>query len=312
MRPATQPERDHHVKQNEFLNQLIEAGLLLPSGVRGVYGRNATFERIVRGFGSIITKIAKDDGAEFVDFPPLVTRSNFEKTDYARSFPHLMGSIHSFFGDDARHEAMLETLAAGGDWSTHLGKSDLMLCPAACYPLYPTLRGTLPEDGRLVDLMGFVFRHEPSDDPARMQMFRQRENIRIGSEDDVREFRDRWLERGQAVLASIGLDAQAEVANDPFFGQSGRLLSVSQRAQALKFELLYPIHSADAPTALSSCNYHQDHFGRAYDIRLPDGSFAHTACVGFGVERVALALLKTHGLSPPRWPVSVRTALDLD
>ncbi|WP_394839415.1 amino acid--[acyl-carrier-protein] ligase [Pendulispora rubella] len=296
---------------SEFAHQLIEARILFPSGVRGVYGRSGLFERIVRGFGAIITKFAEDDGAEFVDFPPLVTRANFEKTDYARSFPQLMGSVHSFFGDDAHHERMLETLSAGEDWSTHLGKTELMLCPAACYPLYPTLRGTLPEAGKLVDLMGLVFRHEPSDDPARMQMFRQRENIRIGSEDDVREFRDRWLERGQAVLESLGLETRAEVANDPFFGEGGKMLAVSQRAQALKFELLYPIHSEDAPTAISSCNYHQDHFGRAYDIRLSDGSFAHTACVGFGVERVTLALFKKHGLVPADWPAHVRTALGL-
>jgi hypothetical protein len=36
---------------------------------------------------------------------------------------------------------------------------------------------------------------------------------------------------------------------------------------------------------------------------------AHSACVGFGLERCALALLKVHGLHTSSWPVSVRSAL---
>ena len=36
---------------------------------------------------------------------------------------------------------------------------------------------------------------------------------------------------------------------------------------------------------------------------------AHTGCVGFGMERVTLALLKTHGLDPKSWPKQVRETL---
>ena len=60
------------------------------------------------------------------------------------------------------------------------GLTEVVLTPAACYPVYPTLTGTLPPEGRLVDVVTFVYRHEPSDDPARLQMFRQREYVRIG------------------------------------------------------------------------------------------------------------------------------------
>ena len=40
--------------------------------------------------------------------------------------------------------------------------------------------------------------------------------------------------------------------------------------------------------------------------RTADGEVAHTACVGFGMERIALALFRTHGLDPERWPRRVR------
>jgi seryl-tRNA synthetase len=67
--------------------------------------------------------------------------------------------------------------------------------------------------------------------------------------------------------------------------------------------------SAAAPTAVCSFNYHQQHFSSAFDIRTADGSPASTACLGFGLERVVMALFKTHGFDPASWPPEVRRRL---
>ena len=45
----------------------------------------------------------------------------------------------------------------------------------------------------------------------------------------------------------------------------------NQREQGLKFEALVPIASPE-PTAVSSFNFHQDHFGSAFGIQLHDGT----------------------------------------
>jgi len=84
---------------------------------------------------------------------------------------------------------------------------------------------------------------------------------------------------------------------------------MSQVEQALKFELLIPMHSAEAPTACMSFNYHRDHFGATWNIRTANGEVAHTGCVAFGVDRLALALFATHGVELPQWPARVRQAL---
>ena len=42
-----------------------------------------------------------------------------------------------------------------------------------------------------------------------------------------------------------------------------------------------------------------------------DGKYAHSACIGFGLERIALALFKTHGFDPDQWPSSVKNVLGL-
>ena len=78
---------------------------------------------------------------------------------------------------------------------------------------------------------------------------------------------------------------------------------------SLKFELLIPIESEDKPTACLSFNYHTDHFGLLWGIKSSDMSVAHTACVGFGLERIAVALLKHHGFDPAQWPSAVRDTL---
>jgi hypothetical protein len=38
---------------------------------------------------------------------------------------------------------------------------------------------------------------------------------------------------------------------------------------------------------------------------------AHTACLGFGLERITLALVKRHGLDQERWPATVREELGI-
>jgi seryl-tRNA synthetase len=86
------------------------------------------------------------------------------------------------------------------------------------------------------------------------------------------------------------------------------MLAANQRSQELKFELLVQIAGPE-PTAVASFNYHQDHFAEKFGLTLADGTTAHTACLGFGQERITLALLRTHGLEPASWPAEVRREL---
>jgi seryl-tRNA synthetase len=185
----------------------------------------------------------------------------------------------------------------------------VVLSPAACYPVYPSLAGTLPDGGRTIDMQNWVFRHEPSPEPTRMQAFRVREHVRAGTAATVVAWRDEWLARGLGLLKSLGLPARSVVASDPFFGRGGRMLAASQREQALKFEVVVPILSEEAPTAICSFNYHHEHFGKIFGIKTTDGAVAQTACLGFGMERVVMALFRTHGFVPAEWPLPVLEAL---
>ena len=295
-----------------YQDELLAAGLLVPMGVRGVYGRGADFERVIERFDALVSREGARLHPEVMRFPPIFSRANYEKIDHIHNFPDLMGSLHTFCGGDHEHRAMLDKFERKEDWSRDLAASQVMMTPAICYPLYPTAAGTLPEGGRRVDLQGYAFRHEPSDDPARMQIFRMHEFVRLGTPAEALEHRNFWLEKGAGILRSVGLDVEPVIANDPFFGRGGRVQKAIQREQNLKYEFVIPICSTEKPTAIGSCNYHLDHFGVAFDIRTHHGEVAHSACVGFGLERIALALFRTHGFQLDAWPKEVRDVLALD
>jgi seryl-tRNA synthetase len=296
---------------NKYRTELIDAGLLIPSGVPGVYGLSDRFEHVIEQFDQYVTRRGAERHPEVMRFPPLLSRESYQRTDHLDTFPQLIGSVHSFTGNEKEHLLLIDKKMKGADWSVGLSKTDVMMTPAVCYPFYPTATGTLPTEGRTVDLRGFVFRHEPSIDPARMQIFRMHEFVRLGTPEQAVEHRDYWLKLGEEMLLGLGLDVKPVVANDPFFGRGGRVMAVSQREQTLKYELEAPVASTEKLTAVASFNYHMDHFGLPFDIKTPDGEVAHSACMGFGLERVALALFKKHGFDTAKWPANVRKTLEL-
>ncbi|MEO6525518.1 MAG: amino acid--[acyl-carrier-protein] ligase [Gemmatimonadaceae bacterium] len=300
-----------HSPAAEFTGTLVDHGLLVRTGVYGVFGKNGVFEAVIRGIDALVEDAMADLDAEVFRFPPVIPRALLEQSQYLGAFPQLIGSIHSFTGDDAAHAAVLRTVQESGDWGSAFTSTDVVLAPAACYPVYGMAAGTLPQGGRTIDVSSYCFRREPSPDPARMQSFRMHEIVRLADANTCVAFRDDALERGLELLQRIGLDARCVPANDPFFGRRGRLLAATQREQALKFELVVPITSTERPTAVASANWHQEHFGELFGIHQATGETAHTACVGFGLERIALALLRTHGCGVSAWVRDVRAALRL-
>ena len=299
--------------QRELLSKLLAHRLLIETRVAGVYGHGRDFETVCTGFAELITRAGADDDPERMAFPPVMPRHDLEAVDYLKSFPHLGGSIFAFSGGEREADEQQERASRHQDWSEFQSMTDLVLTPAACYPVYPAVaaHGPLPAGGVTVDAGGaYVFRHEPSSDPARLQMFRQREIVRIGEPETVEAWWCRWRERGVGLLSRVGLAVQLDVATDPFFGRGGRILAASQREQALKFEITCQI-AAPEPTALASFNYHRDHFASVFGIELADRRVVHTACIGFGLERIALALFRTHGFALADWPPAVLGELSI-
>ena len=289
----------------DFRAALLGAGVLVETRTDGLYHRSGVFEDVLQGVERYVASTREHAGAPRRWFPPVMGREEFIVTDYLRSFPDLIGSIDVFTGKDAEHRTLLAKLDRGEDWTSSLEPAEVVLSSSICHSLYGTLPTDIPADGLLTECCGFAFRHEPSLDPVRMQSFRMYEFVLVGTPTQVLTHRDAWLQRGMAALGALGLPARSEAANDPFFGRVGRMLTNNQLEAELKYEVVVDMTDA-GPTAISSSNYHEDHFGTPFSLTTPDGGVAHTACFGYGLERITLALFATHGLEPQSWPAEVR------
>ena len=290
----------------------IAPALFMGLGSDGVYARTALYERVFERLVALVDRL-RDPRAEVMRFPPVMSRRQLEKSGYLKSFPNLLGCVCVLHGSEATIRAAADRHESGGDWTTSLGAADLVLTPAACYPLYPlvALRGPLPADGLIFDVAADCFRREPSRSLDRLQSFRMREFVRIGSPEDITAFREGWIARARELAAELALPHTVDIANDPFFGRVGQVMAVSQLQQSLKFELLIPYYAGAKPTACMSFNYHREHFGQVWGIKTSSDAPVHTGCVAFGMDRLAVALFANHGVDLGRWPASVRRALEL-
>lgn len=289
----------------------VAAAIFRSLGVDGVYARTAVYEEVVDHLVTFISR-QRDPSAEILRFPPVMSRQQLEKSGYLKSFPNLLGCVCALHGLEASMSSAAGSSDTGEHWTELLTVSDLVLSPAACYPVYPLVAagGPIPLGGLTFDVAAECFRREPSLELHRLQSFRMREFVRIGSAAEIIDFREQWIGRGLQIAVQLGLPSKLEVASDPFFGRVGQVMALSQRQQSLKFELLVPYFPAAAPTACMSFNYHRDHFGVAWGIADDAGQVAHTGCVAFGLDRLAVALFCVHGLQVSQWPSDVRRELE--
>jgi seryl-tRNA synthetase len=294
------------VAEDEF--DSLTRCLLLPSPVDGVYARTGLFEQIIEGLNLFITK-HREPQTQVLRFPPVMSRGQLERSGYLHSFPHLLGGVSCLEGS----ESQVRALAERADWATELSATDLVLSPAACYPVYPmaAARGPIPAKGLMFDVASDCFRRESTHEVGRFQSFRMREFVCMGTPEQVLDFRTRWMVLAQRLAKLLDLPYEIAPASDPFFGRAGRLAAMSQLEQSLKFELLIPLRSGEGPAACMSFNCHRDHFSSVWHLMTEAGDKAHTGCVAFGLDRLALALFKTHGLDLNGWPEEVRANLSI-
>lgn len=299
---------DATISEREFLGQLLERGLYVDLALPGLYALSAPFELVVSQLVRLISEL-EPSPVEHLRMPPLMDRSILEDSGYLSAFPHLSAAVRCFAGD-ASFPDLLDDLRDQEDWGAKFVAADLTLPPAACYPVYPLMarRGVLQEDGHLVGVTCQCYRHEPSAEPTRLRSFRQQEYVCLGGADAVISFREGWVERSIRFMKELGLEPAAKEANDPFFPRVGSLLEDHRNRRSLKQEIVLPIANSEIPCI--SINYHENRFAKTWNLHTRSG-VAHTACVGFGLERLALAMFSAHGFDVDGWPRDILTRLKL-
>jgi hypothetical protein len=159
------------------------------------------------------------------------------------------------------------------------------------------LRGERLDAGRLLSVAACCGRRETrtEDELGRLQRFRMREAVSVGSAAWVSSEREAWMERVSAFAISLGLATTLETATDTFFGGIGRGRRLIQQLKNLKYELRADAGSAGR-IAIASFNLHESFFTSRFGIGpMSDGSATVSGCVAFGIERWTLACLARHG-----------------
>ena len=270
----------------------IAAALFRPMGVAGVYARTAIYESVVEGLNRLISR-ERDPRAEVLRFPPVMSREQIEKSGYLKSFPNLLGCVCALHGSESAIRSAAESYEQGADWTQSLGASDLVLSPAACYPIYPLAasRGPVPSSGLLFDVAAECFRREPSRALNRLQSFRMREFVCIGMPQDIMLFRERWMAKAETLARELALPCTLDVASDPFFGRVGQIMAVSQRQQSLEIR---------APDSLSP----ERRADRLHELQLPPRSLRrHLGARRQGRQRRAYQLCRLRHRPARRRPL---------
>jgi len=288
-------------QRDDIVNALRARGELwdVAPGVTALRGDAAALLRdLERAIATLCGLETSDDWR----VPPAIDFATLVRAEYFASFPHWL-TVASHLRDE---EDALRAVAERGEPAVLREASaapKAALNPAVCYHIYAALAGTSIDQARIVTAQAECWRHEGARHATleRGWAFTMREVVCIGSDDDAHAFLERSTERVTDFARSLDLEPALAVATDPFFAPSARAKHVLQRLKELKHELLLPL-GASKTIAASSFNLHETFFGEAFDIRLPDGKPATTACVAFGLERWLLAFLVRHGPDAAEWP----------
>jgi seryl-tRNA synthetase len=282
----------------------LDGRTILTTDVHGLALFGPVFEKLVDALQISIGRLVEPEGATRLGVPPIISRRVLERLGYVEAFPHLLGTLYTYPGDEHTWQELVPAVRGGQSWTTSLAPSDVAMLPAVCYHVYPQLTGTDLARPLVVDVCGYCYRHEKTAEPGRMRAFRMRELVRVDTESAVRSWQQSWVDRAGEWLRSLGLAVSVRPANDPFFGAARRLVGAVQLTEQLKWELVVEVDQG-LDQAVASCNRHKDHFSTELGFTVA-GKIAHTACTAFGLERIALAVIQQHGSHPGHWPDELR------
>jgi seryl-tRNA synthetase len=237
------------------------------------------------------TRWAHDVNAELLVSPPLLEVGKLKQIDYFMNFPHLAGPVTTIdttgFAEGG-YEVVGDILPAA-----RLAPARLVVPSSACHGLYFDLAGARLPGTRTIFTYCACHRNETAyEGLQRLRIFTMYEIVCFGSAEVVKSFLVNQRATTLDFARRLGIDVKMEIGNDPFFDPSGAK-AASQKAMPTKEEFVAP-----DGTAIASINYHRNFFGDRCSISNPDGSFVHSGCAAWGLERWLHVLLAMHDRRP--------------
>ena len=281
------------------------------SDARRRYGFGPLLTALMHAFDTRVLELAVALGARPHVFPSLIGADTLNRV---RVLPELPGVAHVRLAHarGPRSIARLRPLRrverhrARDEPGCHLGRR----VPVGAFRLLPLvlwLSGGRLAEPRIATAVGKCFRYESSNLSGleRLWDFTMREVMFAGSPDAVARGRERCLELATTLLDELGVAYEISSATNLFFVDAYAVQAAYQQGFELKFELLLPLpYSGGIHQRYSSTITRISSADRSTSRRT--GEARNTACLGFGLERLALAFfLAQHGLNERTWPAEV-------
>jgi len=296
---------------------LTRQGELIEYGP-GRYGLGPCLMRLIEFFDSCFRQMAERFSAPSFQFPSLIGAEALDRCKYIKTFPHSLTMVSRLREDLKAIQEFAGTARWIGDElecsRDSLAGIECLLAPSVCFHWYAWLQDSRLREPRAITAIGKCFRYESGNLKTleRLWDFTMREIIFVGPPQFVLEQRQKAIDETVALFDEWALSFEIKTATDPFFVEDYSLQTRFQSAFELKYEARLALPYKQDTLAAGSFNYHQDFFGRSFNISDESGEPLHTSCVGFGLERLALAFLAQHGLDPQRWPHAVRNEIIIE
>lgn len=258
---------------------------------------------------AVVRRFARPFSAREECYPNSIPVADLAKAQHFSSFPE-----HLHFLTHLRQDlSVLDRFAGkardkGADVTpqpAQLSAVQLVQNPSTCYHCYAARAGSQVEGNVAVTALTKCHRFEAANhqDFGRLLEFSLREVIFLGEPDYVRDCREETLELVESLATDWQIYGELSPSNDPFFTADFAAKAGQQIRMAMKFEFGAAIPGRDKRLAVMSSNLHGPTFSKSFKIRRPGGPL-HTGCLGFGLERLALAILAQHG-DRTSWPAKL-------
>lgn len=313
-------------KNNDFIHstyhenpmKYLESNQEVRKIANGIYMFQGRFLKLLNFFNQYFKDLSINKyNAVEQEYPTIWPIDLFKKINYFREFPQqvmLATTVkNSFedrnkFSDKYNRDNNFEKI----DINDNLDHCSYGLEPSVCNTCYYALSNMKEYQNTVYTTYNKVFRNEfsASESLDRLMNFSVRDIMFVGDQNFVLEKRQLLIDDIIEFLKNFNIDCKIESANDPFFSND-IARKLFQYSFGLKYEILARINYSDSYIAIGSINLHLSTFGEAFNIRLPDNSFAQSGCVGIGFERLVYALYCQFGHDVNMWPDELKNKLKL-
>ncbi|MEO3787210.1 hypothetical protein ABGB12_28120 [Actinocorallia sp. B10E7] len=286
----------------DVLDELVDSGAAFRSGP-GQVAVGGPLLKAMRAFDAVLLGLVAGYGAVEYRYPTLLPMSVIDQCGYLDAFPRFAMFVSRLRADIDVYARFAELTPRGRDLLALTDGAAHCLPPTMCFHTYHQFAGRRLAETAVVTSRGKAFRFESRYEHGldRLWDFTIRETVFLGDRTAIRDRQAALMEDVRELLGALGLRASCEVANDPFFADADPRVIALQIVAESKREVRMPIGD-DRSVAVASFNYADDHFTRRFDITAPEGTHLKSACVGFGLERLAYAFLCQYGLDEQTWP----------